>query len=106
MSCRYERMLASVKVPVLFTHHARHVDPATGRLIGAISDLQASKVSEIIGAVGVPYEYASLPDAAQRHAQRRPAPVRRGARPVGEVTAGVSRRSSSGPAGRLSARRE
>jgi pimeloyl-ACP methyl ester carboxylesterase len=57
-------MLASVKVPVLLTHHARHVDPATGRLIGAMSDLQASQASEIIAAAGAQYEYVSLPDAA------------------------------------------
>ena len=63
-SCRHERMLASVKVPVLFTHHARHVDPDTGRLFGAITDLQAARVGEIIGAAGVPFEYVSLPDAA------------------------------------------
>jgi hypothetical protein len=35
-------MLAGVKVPVLFTHHFRLVDPATGVLMGAVSDLQAS----------------------------------------------------------------
>jgi pimeloyl-ACP methyl ester carboxylesterase len=63
-SCPYERMLASVKVPVLFTHHGRHVDEATGRLIGAVSDLQASRAGELIKAAGVPYEYVSLPDAA------------------------------------------
>jgi pimeloyl-ACP methyl ester carboxylesterase len=63
-SCRYERMLAAVKVPVLFTHHGRHVDEATGRLMGAISDLQASKAGEIIKAAGAPYEYVSLPNAA------------------------------------------
>jgi pimeloyl-ACP methyl ester carboxylesterase len=64
MSCRHERMLAGVKIPVLFTHHARFIDPPTGRLIGAISDLQASQVGEIIRAAGVPFEYVSLPDAA------------------------------------------
>jgi pimeloyl-ACP methyl ester carboxylesterase len=63
-SCPYERMLASVKVPVLFTHHGRFVDEATGRLIGAVSDLQAARAGEIIKAAGVPYEYVSLPDAA------------------------------------------
>jgi pimeloyl-ACP methyl ester carboxylesterase len=63
-SCRHERMLASVKVPVLLTHHARHVDPDSGRLIGAISDLQAARVGEIIAAAGQPYTYVSLPDAA------------------------------------------
>jgi acetyl esterase/lipase len=37
---------------------------ATGRLVGRISDLQASRAGEIIKAAGVPYEYVSLPDAA------------------------------------------
>jgi pimeloyl-ACP methyl ester carboxylesterase len=62
--CPYERMLGRVKVPVLFTHHGRHVDEATGRLTGAVSDLQASRAGEIIKAAGVQYEYVSLPDAA------------------------------------------
>ena len=39
-SCPHEQMLASVKVPVLFTHHFRMVDEASGALMGAISDLQ------------------------------------------------------------------
>jgi pimeloyl-ACP methyl ester carboxylesterase len=73
-SCRHERMLASVKVPVLFTHHARHVDPDTGRLIGAISDLQAARVGEIVKAAGAPFEYVSLPDAA--HAMHNADPSR------------------------------
>ena len=42
-SCPHERMLAQVKVPVLFTHHSRAIDPSTGQLVGAISDLQASQ---------------------------------------------------------------
>ncbi|MFI4934016.1 MAG: alpha/beta fold hydrolase [Caulobacterales bacterium] len=74
MSCRHERMLASVKVPVLMTHHARHVDPATGRLIGALSDLQASRVGEIVRAAGVAFDYVSLPDAA--HAMHNADPPR------------------------------
>mgnify|MGYP006955654833 CR=1 FL=1 len=57
-------MLAQVKVPVLFTHHARAVDPATGQLSRAISDLQAAKVREIVTAAGRRFEYVSLPDAA------------------------------------------
>ncbi|HEY2706819.1 MAG TPA: alpha/beta hydrolase [Caulobacteraceae bacterium] len=73
-SCRHERMLASVKVPVLFTHHSRQVDPATGRLIGAISDLQAARVGEIVKGAGMPFEYVSLPDAA--HAMHNADPAR------------------------------
>ena len=39
-ACDHDRMLASVKVPVLFTHHFRTVDESTGALMGASSDLQ------------------------------------------------------------------
>jgi pimeloyl-ACP methyl ester carboxylesterase len=73
-SCRHERMLASVKVPVLLTHHFRTVDAVTGGLIGAISDLQAARVGEIIQGAGAPYEYVSLPDAA--HAMHNADPQR------------------------------
>ena len=48
--CDHARMLSLVKVPVpvLFTHHSRHVDPMTGRVQGAISDLQAAMLCEIV----------------------------------------------------------
>jgi pimeloyl-ACP methyl ester carboxylesterase len=62
-SCPHERMLAQVKVPVLFTHHFRFVDDS-GCLLGASTDLQATKASEIVRATGVTFEYQSLPDAA------------------------------------------
>jgi pimeloyl-ACP methyl ester carboxylesterase len=71
-SCDHERMLKRVKAPVLFTHHARRIDPASGNLIGAISDLQAMKVKEIVENAGQPFEYVSLPDAA--HAMHRADP--------------------------------
>jgi hypothetical protein len=54
-------MLSLVKVPVLFTHHSRHVDPHTGRVQGAISDLQAAMVCEIVTATGQPIDYRSFP---------------------------------------------
>ena len=63
-SCPHETLLAQVKVPVLLTHHARHVFPETGNLMGALSDIQAAKVRELVAAAGAPIEYASLPDAA------------------------------------------
>jgi pimeloyl-ACP methyl ester carboxylesterase len=63
-SCPHEVLLAQVKVPVLFTHHARHVFPETGNLMGALTDLQAAKVRELVACCGVPIEYVSLPDAA------------------------------------------
>jgi pimeloyl-ACP methyl ester carboxylesterase len=74
LSCPHERMLAQVKVPVLFTHHSRAIDPVTGQLVGAISDLQAAKVNEIVTAAGHPFEYVSLPDAA--HAMHQADPSR------------------------------
>ena len=63
-SCPHEAMLAQVKVPVLLTHHARMVFPDSGNLFGALSDLQAAKVCEIVRAAGTAIKYLSLPDAA------------------------------------------
>jgi pimeloyl-ACP methyl ester carboxylesterase len=63
-SCRHERMLAGVKVPMLITHHMRHVDEATGRLMGALTDLQARQACELIRGAGQTCDYVSLPDAA------------------------------------------
>jgi len=59
--CDHERMLRSVKVPVLFTHHFRMIDEATGALMGATSDLQAERVSHLVTGAGQPFEYLSLP---------------------------------------------
>lgn len=50
--------------PVLFTHHGRYIDEQSGGLIGAISDMQAARVCELVAAAGQPIEYQSLPDAA------------------------------------------
>ncbi|PCJ27562.1 MAG: alpha/beta hydrolase [SAR86 cluster bacterium] len=63
-SCPHHIMLSKVKVPVQLTHHARRVDSSTGMLSGAMSDLQAQKVREIIEVTGSPFTYKSLPDAA------------------------------------------
>jgi len=71
-SCRHDRMLAAAKVPMLLTHHRRSVDPATGNLTGAISDLQAQKAGDIIKAAGQPFDYVSLPDAAHAMHQTEP----------------------------------
>jgi pimeloyl-ACP methyl ester carboxylesterase len=62
-SCPHETLLAQVKVPVLLTHHARVVMD-NGNLMGALSDLQAAKVRELVVAAGAKIEYESLPDAA------------------------------------------
>jgi pimeloyl-ACP methyl ester carboxylesterase len=60
-SCDHERMLRSVKVPVLLTHHFRVVDDATGNLMGAMTDQQAQRVQDLLGDAGVPVAYRSFP---------------------------------------------
>jgi len=60
-SCDHARMLARVKVPVLMTHHFRMVDEKLGHLMGAISDVQAQRVCELIGAAGQKVDYQSFP---------------------------------------------
>ncbi len=60
-SCDHERMLGSVKVPVLFTHHFRVVDEGTGALMGASSDLQVERIRQLVTDAGQPFEYVSLP---------------------------------------------
>jgi hypothetical protein len=55
-------MLRSVKVPVLFTHHFRMVHEPTGALMGAISDLQADRVRQLVTDAGQPFEYVSFPE--------------------------------------------
>ncbi|BBB01433.1 hypothetical protein RVR_8851 [Actinacidiphila reveromycinica] len=62
-SCDHARMLSAVKVPVLFTHRFRHVDETTGRLQGALTDLQARHVRELVTGAGQHITYESLPDA-------------------------------------------
>lgn len=64
LSCPHDRMLSRVKVPVLFTHHARVVQEKTGMLIGAISDFQAERVVDLVKSAGQEITYMSLPDAA------------------------------------------
>lgn len=59
-SCDHERMLRSVKVPVLFTHHFRRVDETTGFLMGALSDLQAKRALELLAGAGVTVDYRSF----------------------------------------------
>jgi hypothetical protein len=56
-------MLAAVKVPVLFSHHFHQVDEETGRLQGAISDLQVRKARELITAAGERFDYKEFPKA-------------------------------------------
>jgi pimeloyl-ACP methyl ester carboxylesterase len=54
-------MLASVKVPVLLTHHFRMLDEQTGAVRGAMSDVQAKRVRDLIAAAGQQVDYVSLP---------------------------------------------
>lgn len=63
-SCPHEILLTSVKTPVLLTHHMRFVNPENGNLLGAMSDLQATKARELMASTGVAVEYTSLNDAA------------------------------------------
>ncbi|MDP3737520.1 MAG: alpha/beta hydrolase [Hyphomonadaceae bacterium] len=63
-SCPHDVMLAQVKVPVMFTHHARSIDPKTGGLVGAISDFQVEKVRELVTSAGQKFELVDCPDAA------------------------------------------
>jgi pimeloyl-ACP methyl ester carboxylesterase len=64
-SCDHERMLRSVKVPrVLLTHHMRLVDEQTGTLMGALADVQAARVQELLRDAGVSIDYRSFPTVA------------------------------------------
>jgi pimeloyl-ACP methyl ester carboxylesterase len=60
-SCDHARMLKAVKVPVLFTHHFRQVDEASGLLMGAISDVQVRRVRNLIEGAGQRFDYRSFP---------------------------------------------
>ncbi len=61
-ACDHDRMLRSVRVPVLHTHHFRTVHEPTGALLGAASDLQAARVGELVRGAGQPFEYRSFPE--------------------------------------------
>jgi pimeloyl-ACP methyl ester carboxylesterase len=60
-TCDHEQLLRSVKVPVLFTHHFRMIDAASGALMGASSDLQADRVRQLVIGAGQPFTYVDLP---------------------------------------------
>ena len=59
-SCDHARMLSSVKVPVLMTHHFRMTD-GQGRLMGAMADVQAEYARALIERAGQPVTYQSFP---------------------------------------------
>ncbi len=71
-SCDHERMLRSVKVPVLLTHHRRIVNEQNGFLFGAMSDLQAARVQELLTGAGVKVTYRSFPDVGHSMHGERP----------------------------------
>jgi pimeloyl-ACP methyl ester carboxylesterase len=71
-NCDHTRMIAATRVPVLFTHHFRTIDPATGHLIGAIADEQAEQVRRLVTEAGQPFEYRSFPE--QPHAMHQADP--------------------------------
>jgi pimeloyl-ACP methyl ester carboxylesterase len=59
-SCRHDRMLSSVKVPVLLTHHFWMIEEGTGSLAGALSGEQATRARQLIEAAGQDVEYRSF----------------------------------------------
>ncbi len=62
--CDHARMLAAAKVPILLTHHFRQVDPATGVLMGAVSDQQVAHAGELVRAAGQRFDVVDLPEMA------------------------------------------
>lgn len=63
LNCPHDRMLAQARTPMLFTHHMRMVDPASGALFGAISDFQVEKVRDLVTGAGQPFDLVQAPDA-------------------------------------------
>ena len=61
-SCGHLQMLKRVKVPVLFTHHFRKTDERNGAMWGALSDVQANRVRELVEGAGQRFEYRSFPE--------------------------------------------
>ncbi|KAJ9149778.1 Epoxide hydrolase 4 [Pleurostoma richardsiae] len=61
INCDHEAMLKQVKVPVLFTHHFRKIDPDSGNLVGALSDIQAKNVQRLVEGAGRSFTYKSFP---------------------------------------------
>ena len=49
---------------MLLTHHFRVVDENTGTLMGALADVQAARVQELLREAGVTVEYRSFPTVA------------------------------------------
>jgi hypothetical protein len=60
-SCRHDRMLSSVKVPVLLTQHFWMIEEKTGSLAGALSGDQATRARQLIEAAGQKVSFQSFP---------------------------------------------
>ncbi len=86
-SCDHERMLRSVKVPVLYTHHFRMIDEATGALMGAGSDAAGRTRPRARHRGGSTVRVRQPPGDAALAARRRSAALRRHAARVGRGTA-------------------
>jgi pimeloyl-ACP methyl ester carboxylesterase len=68
--CDHASMLSAVNVPVLLTHHFFRVVESTGHVQGALSDLQAKAVGELVTAAGQQFEYRRFPEMGHfMHAQ-------------------------------------
>jgi pimeloyl-ACP methyl ester carboxylesterase len=60
-SCRHDRMLSSVKVPVLLTQHFWMIEETTGSLAGALSGDQAARARQLIESTGQRVTFQSFP---------------------------------------------
>lgn len=60
-NCDHEAMLKQVKVPILFTHHLRYVDPVSGNLVGAVADVQVAHAKRLVEATGNSFTLLSFP---------------------------------------------
>ncbi len=97
-SCDHERMLSSVKVPVLLTHHFRMIDEQTGGVRGAMSDVQAHTRARAGHRGGTTGRLRLAADDGPHAARAGPDPVREGVDGVGgeaEVTFWLPRATSA-----------
>ena len=86
-------MLSNVKVPVLLTHHFRMLDEQTGGVRGALADVQATRVRELITQAGQTAGICLAADDGALAARTGPGIVREGVDGVGgeaRMTAGTA----------------
>jgi pimeloyl-ACP methyl ester carboxylesterase len=70
--CDHQRMLMSARAPILLTHHFRAIDPDTGTLMGAVSDLQVQRARQLVTGAGPQLELLDLPEMAHSMHSRDP----------------------------------